>query len=59
VRYNAELTDAGLAELGLDGIDARRARKMDAVGNVGDLRAIGAALAQRVDLAHLGDFARL
>lgn len=57
VRYNAELTPAGLEQLGLGGLDAQRMRKMDDVGNVADLAKIGAALADRVKLAHLGHFA--
>jgi uncharacterized protein len=57
VRYNAELTPNGLADLGLEGIDAKRMRKMDDVSNVEDLTRIGEALGRRVDLAHLGGFA--
>jgi uncharacterized protein len=57
VRYNAELTPTGLEELGLGGIDAERVRKMDDVGNIDDLTRIGDALAERVDVAHLGSFA--
>ena len=56
VRYNAELTPGGLSELGLDGIDAERVRKMDRIENVEDLAKIGEALAGKVDLAHLGAF---
>ena len=32
-------------------------QKMDAVGNIDDLTKIGAALGDRVDLAHIGNFA--
>jgi uncharacterized protein len=56
VRYNAELTDAGLAELKLRGLDPRKLRKMDEVDNISDLETVGGALADRVDLAHLGSF---
>jgi hypothetical protein len=61
VRYNAELTTNGLAELGLgdSGIDPEKVQKMDAVDNLDELQEIGAALAKRVDLAHLGAFARV
>jgi len=55
-RYNAELTADGLAQLGLEGIDAEQMRKMDDVGNVADLAKIGAALGGKVDLAHFGSF---
>jgi hypothetical protein len=56
VRYNAELTPNGLEELGLDGLDAARLRHMDDVANLEDLARVGDALAERVDLAHLGSF---
>jgi predicted acylesterase/phospholipase RssA len=57
VRYNAELTDDGLAELGLERLDAKQLRKMDAVENLPDLRRVGDALGARVSLDHLGAFA--
>jgi predicted acylesterase/phospholipase RssA len=57
VRYNAELTDDGLEQLGLAGLDAGRLRKMDAVDNVSDLAKVGQALGERVSLAHLGALA--
>jgi uncharacterized protein len=57
VRYNAELTEAGLHDLGLKTLDPRRIRKMDEVDNVPDLKKVGDALAEHVTLAHLGSFA--
>jgi len=57
VRYNAELTDAGLAELGLRGLAPHQLRKMDEVANLPDLETVGEALGERVSLAHLGSFA--
>ena len=57
VRYNAELTDDGLAQLGLGGLNAEKLRKMDAVDNVPDLERVGKALGERVSLAHLGSLA--
>jgi hypothetical protein len=56
VRYDAELTEDGLRELGLDPRDAERLRKMDDVANLDDLARVGAALGERVSLAHLGAF---
>jgi uncharacterized protein len=56
VRYNAELTADGLAQLDLEGINAERMRKMDDADNIDDLAEIGAALGRKVDLAHLGHF---
>ena len=57
VRYNAELTEDGLAQLKLGHIDPERVRKMDSVDHIGELAEIGAALGAEVDLAHLGSFA--
>ncbi len=57
VRYNAELTEAGLAELGLRGLNPRELRKMDEVANLPELETVGEALGKRVSLAHLGSFA--
>jgi uncharacterized protein len=57
VRYNAELTPNGLTDLGLPELDAKQMRKMDDVANLEDLTKIGAALATKVKLAHLGPFA--
>lgn len=56
VRHNVELTKEGLGSLGLQDIDAQRVRKLDAVDTLEDLTRIGAALADRVDVAHLGRF---
>jgi hypothetical protein len=56
VRYNADLTANGLRELGLGDIDANKVLKMDAVDRMDELRQIGRAVAQQVDLAHLGSF---
>jgi hypothetical protein len=55
-RYNVELTSNGLADLEIHDLDAERLRAMDDVANLEDLARIGAALGQRVDLAHLGSF---
>jgi uncharacterized protein len=55
-RYNAELTDDGLKQLKLKGINADKMRKMDDSSNIDDLARIGAAVGKTVDLAHLGHF---
>ena len=57
VRYNAELTDDGLRQLGLDDLDPNELRKMDDVANLPQLQQVGAALGERVSLTHLGPFA--
>lgn len=54
VRYTADLTDAGLKELGVAGLDPHRLRKLDQVDDIGDLRTVGEALGERVSLDHLG-----
>lgn len=57
VRYNAELTADGLAQLGLSDIDEKKVSRMDGVDQLPDLERIGRAVAAQVDLAHLGPFA--
>ena len=54
VRYTADLTDAGLKELGIAGLDPHRLRKLDQVDDIGALRTVGEALGERVNLDHLG-----
>lgn len=56
VRYNVDLTANGLRELGLGHLDAKKVLKMDAVDRMDDLQQIGTAVAEQVDLAHLGSF---
>jgi predicted acylesterase/phospholipase RssA len=59
VRYDVELSDPGLAALGLAGIDPSKVQQLDAVANTADLQRIGQAYAsQRVQLAHLGSHGR-
>jgi uncharacterized protein len=57
IRYNAELTDAGLKELGLSNLDPRKLQQMDEVDNLPDLQRVGQALGERVSLDHFGSFA--
>ena len=56
VRYNALLTDEGLQDLGLHGIDPVQVSKLDAVSNIADLQRIGRAVAEDVDAQHFADF---
>ena len=56
-RYNVEMTDRGLRDLGLTGIDAKKAARLDSIDNMDDLDRIGARLAERVKLDHFGPFA--
>jgi len=55
-RYNADLTSAGLARLGLAGIDPNVVAKLDSIAGMDDLVKIGEAVARDVDLAHFGSF---
>ena len=56
VRYNADLSAAGLADLGFTNVDATNIQKMDAVGNISILTEIGRAAAKRVAADHFGRF---
>ncbi|RYZ21853.1 MAG: patatin [Chitinophagaceae bacterium] len=58
VRYNADLSSNGLAELGLSEIDSDDVRQMDSVKFIPDLRAVGRAAgkAQVNVRGHFGSF---
>jgi uncharacterized protein len=56
-RYNAELTSASLAALGLGEIDPKRVSKLDSIEAIGDLRRVGRAVARGVNLGDFGDLA--
>ena len=54
VRYNADLTQAGLAELGCGDIRPEQVQKLDSVAAIPELRRIGKAIAeQKVKAEHL------
>ena len=54
VRYNSDLSGAGLKTLGFPQVDPTSIQKMDAVGNIPVLLEIGRAAAQRVQIDHFG-----
>ncbi len=56
VRYDPELTRAGLTALELPGIEPARVQTLDTGKYAGDLCAVGQAYAKRLDLAQLGPF---
>jgi hypothetical protein len=56
VRYNAELTEDGLMQLGLPELDEKEVRRMDGIDQIPALEKIGQAVAAQVDVAHLGSF---
>jgi hypothetical protein len=55
-RYNADLSDAGLRDLGFTDIVPERIQRIDAVENTADLLRVGRAAASRVSAAHFGSF---
>ncbi|HEY6366626.1 MAG TPA: patatin-like phospholipase family protein [Candidatus Binatia bacterium] len=57
VRYNAELTRAGLDELGLSDVEPTHVQQLDSVEFVGDLQRVGNQVAaQKVEAEHFADF---
>ena len=46
LRYDVELTKEGLTKLGLPNIDIAKVQRIDSVDSIGDLRAIGEAIAE-------------
>ncbi|MFL6099450.1 MAG: patatin-like phospholipase family protein [Actinomycetales bacterium] len=56
VRYNADLTRSGLAQLGLGRIRPEDVQRMDSIKHIEDLRAVGGAASASVDPAHFAGF---
>lgn len=56
VRYNADLSDAGLKDLGFVNMNAASIQKMDAVENIPILLDIGRAAVKRAEADHFGCF---
>jgi hypothetical protein len=57
LRYTAELSYAGLAELGLDDIEPQNVQQLDSVEFITDLQRVGKAVAEhKVKLEHFRDF---
>ncbi|GAB3640086.1 patatin-like phospholipase family protein [Spirosoma arcticum] len=57
VRYNADLSERGLAKLGLPHIRPEHVQQMDSVAYTGDLQTVGRAVADRdVDAGHFSRF---
>ncbi len=55
-RYDVELTDEGMKELGIAGIDPTALRKLDSIDHIDGLVRVGQALAKKFKLEHLGGF---
>ena len=47
MRYNAELTKEGLAALGLPNVKPADVQQLDSIDHIGDLQAVGRAVAAR------------
>ncbi len=56
IRYNADLSDKGLAGLGLFHIDSEDVRQMDSVKYMPQMREVGRAAAKEVSLDHFVHF---
>jgi len=57
MRYNAELTDEGLAALGLSNINPQNVQKLDSVEYIADLQRIGQAVAaKKLNIEHFRPF---
>jgi hypothetical protein len=56
MRYNPNISQQGLAELGLSGLRSANVEAMDSPDHLDDLIAVGKAYASRVDLAQFGAF---
>ena len=55
-RYDADLSEPGLAKLGLPDINPAAVAKLDAVDAMADLRRVGRAVAEKVETSHFGSF---
>lgn len=57
VRYNPDLSAAGLAALEVQGVSPSDVQRLDGIGYVDEMQRVGRAYAERVLLEHLGPFA--
>lgn len=56
MRYNAELSHRGLADLGLPHIEPKHVQQLDSVDHIAELQAVGQALAKQVNITHYEGF---
>ncbi|HEU4560240.1 MAG TPA: patatin-like phospholipase family protein [Longimicrobium sp.] len=56
MRYNAELTREGLAEIGVPHIEPEHVQQLDSVKFIKELKEVGQAVARQVDRAHFEGF---
>lgn len=56
LRYNAELSRAGLDAIGCPSIEPKRVQALDSVDGIADLKTVGRQVAARVTAAHFAGF---
>ena len=56
MRYNADVTRAGLDALGLQHIEPRNVQQMDSVDHISELQEVGRAVAKEVNINHFDGF---
>lgn len=56
VRYNAELSEEGLAKLGVSGIKPEHVQQLDSTAHIKELKEVGQALAKQVKAEHFKGF---
>ncbi len=56
VRYNAELSEEGLAQLGLSGIKPGDVQQLDSTAHIKELQQVGQAVAKQVKAEHFSHF---
>ncbi|MGE0645458.1 MAG: patatin-like phospholipase family protein [Nitrospira sp.] len=56
VRYNAELSEEGLAKLGLSGIKPEHVQQLDSTAHIKELKEVGQAVAKQVKAEHFKGF---
>jgi patatin-like phospholipase/acyl hydrolase len=56
VRYNAELTEEGLKNLGLPGIEPKHVQQLDSTDYITELQQVGKAVAKQVEPEHFKGF---
>ncbi len=56
VRYNAELSEEGLAQLGLSGIKPEDVQQLDSTAHIKELQQVGQAVAKQVKAEHFFHF---
>jgi len=55
-RYNADISRDGLMALGLPDIDPSKVKKLDSIKHIGDLRRVGAKVAEEIKIDHFENF---